>query len=194
MTFVNLYVLIIITIYLAAFFIQNIKTYFSIKQSIRGTSLKLTISLTLSTIIYLLTFGMLFFSTLEEILVRFSILNTIAFDLLGLVMITLALFIGLAALYQMKNSWRVGIKYDQKTQLVTSGIYSISRNPYFLSYNLLFAGVFLIFPTLTLLVPVGALIFIFHLMILEEERYLTKVQGVDYLKYKNKTGRYLFGI
>ena len=32
----------------------------------------------------------------------------------GALLIALALVIGLAALYEMKNSWRVGIKYEQK--------------------------------------------------------------------------------
>jgi protein-S-isoprenylcysteine O-methyltransferase Ste14 len=194
MTYIHIYLFIILIIYLTAFFVQNIKTRLSTKQPIRGRSPKLTVSLALSTIIYLLTFGMLFFPILEQKLVRFSLLNTVVFDLLGLLIITLALFIGLAALYEMKNSWRVGIKYDQKTDLVTTGIYSISRNPYFLSYNLLFGGVFLVFPTGILLLLVSALIIIFHQMILEEEGYLAKVQGEVYEKYKNKTGRYLFGL
>jgi protein-S-isoprenylcysteine O-methyltransferase Ste14 len=137
---------------------------------------------------------MLFFPPLEEILIRFPLISSHFFDLLGLLMITIALFIGLAALYEMKNSWRIGIKYEQKTELVTTGIYSISRNPYFLSYDLLFTGVFLVFPTLVLLVFLLGIIIIFHLMILEEERYLIKVQGSAYKNYQSKTERYFFGV
>jgi protein-S-isoprenylcysteine O-methyltransferase Ste14 len=194
MTFLNLYILIVLIIYLSAFFIQNLKTYFSVKQSIRGRSVKLTISLVLSTGIYVLTFGQLASPALTEKILLIGALEIQTLDAAGSVLITLALIIGLAALYEMKNSWRVGIKYDQKTALVTTGIYSISRNPYFLSYDLLFAGIFLIFPTVIILVLIIGVAVTFHLMILEEERYLSAVQGEEYEFYRKKTGRYLFGI
>jgi protein-S-isoprenylcysteine O-methyltransferase Ste14 len=106
----------------------------------------------------------------------------------------LALLIGLTALFEMRDSWRIGIKHGQKTDLVTSGIYSISRNPYFLSYEMLFLGIFLIFPSLLLLVLTIGLIVTFHQMVLEEEIYLEKMQGEPYLQYKNKVGRYIFNI
>jgi protein-S-isoprenylcysteine O-methyltransferase Ste14 len=112
----------------------------------------------------------------------------------GAVLITIAMLIGLAALYEMKNSWRVGIKYDQKTELVTTGIYAVSRNPYFLSYDILFMGILMLFPSMVLLVLIVALVLTFHLMILEEEQYLAGIQGKTFQDYKRKTGRYLFGI
>ena len=47
-------------------------------------------------------------------------------------LVTTGFMLGILALIAMRNSWRVGIKYDQKTDLVISGIYRFSRNPYFL--------------------------------------------------------------
>jgi protein-S-isoprenylcysteine O-methyltransferase Ste14 len=193
MTFVNLYVLIILIVYLSAFFLQNLRTFFSIRQSIRGRSGKLSLSLGLSTVIYVLTFIQLAIGGASDYLGFIRLLDVQALQISGAIMTTIALFTGLAALYEMKNSWRVGIKYDQKTELITTGIYRMSRNPYFLSYNLLFTGIFLIFPSLVLLTLIISLMVTFHFMILEEERYLTKVQGEGYLTYKLKTGRYLFG-
>ena len=148
----------------------------------------------LSTIIYLLIFGVFFYAPLEKTLIQIEFMNSRVFDFIGMGLLLLALYIGLAALYEMKNSWRVGIRYDQKTDLVTKGIYSFSRNPYFLSYDLLFTGILFIFPTLVFLALTLGLMIVFHLMILEEERYLTKVQGKLYQNYRSKTGRYLFGI
>ncbi len=194
MTFLNLYVLIILVIYLSAFFIQNLKTYFSVKQSIRGRSAKLTLSLVLSTMIYLLTFVQIFSPHLDEFLISIGFIKSAGIQIAGAILISIALIVGLAALYAMKNSWRVGIKYDQKTDLVTTGIYSISRNPYFLSYNILFAGIFMILPSIILGSLIIALMITFHFMILEEEQYLSKVQGESYLIYKKQTGRYLFGV
>jgi protein-S-isoprenylcysteine O-methyltransferase Ste14 len=41
----------------------------------------------------------------------------------------------------MKDSWKAGISEIDKTELVTEGIYQISRNPVFLGFNLLYIGI-----------------------------------------------------
>jgi len=190
--FWDLYVLVIIVIYLTAFFIRNVKTYRSVKISIRGRSGKLTLSLAISMLIYLITLTNLLIPKLQNRAGKITILETPFLKYTGYTFIFIALVIGLMALYEMRNSWRVGIRHDQKTELVTSGIYALSRNPYFLSYDILFIGIFLIYPSLTLLVLITALMIVFHQMIKEEELYLENIQGDDYLAYKKKVGRYIF--
>lgn len=192
MTFSSYYVLAVIVIYLSAFFIRNLKTYYNVKTSIRGRSVKLTFSLLLSTIIYLIALAQLFFPYTLKFAGEISILKMSFLQYVGYGLMMLALLVGLAALYEMRNSWRVGIIPGQKTDLVTTGIYAFSRNPYFLSYNLLFVGICLIYPSIILFVLVIALIIIFHLMILEEEKYLEHLQGQSYISYKNTVARYLF--
>ncbi len=122
---------------------------------------------------------------LEVNLIRYEIIK-----LIGFVLITIGFLIGMAALIAMKNSWRVGIKYDQKTKLVTSGIFRLSRNPYFLSYDILILGYILIFPSPILFIMYITLVIIFHKMISEEEKYLETVHGNSYLEYKNNVNRY----
>lgn len=109
----------------------------------------------------------------------------------GFTLVFMGFTIGMLALITMKNSWRVGIKYDQKTELITSGIYRFSRNPYFLSYNLLFLGYLLIFPSVVLLVLWILLMVLFHKMILEEEGYLQQLHGKAYTDYKKRVKRYI---
>src|SRR5690606_26462684 len=46
----------------------------------------------------------------------------------------------------MKNSWRIGIDTDTKTELVTSGLFSVSRNPIFFGMILSLVGLFLTTP------------------------------------------------
>ena len=72
----------------------------------------------------------------------------------------------------MKDSWRAGIPDKDKTELVTTGIYRFSRNPAFLGFDLMYAGVLLLYGNLlTLGFSVFAIVML-HLQILQEERYL----------------------
>ena len=45
----------------------------------------------------------------------------------------------------MKDSWRAGVSETDKTELVTDGIYQISRNPAFGGFNLVYIGILLMF-------------------------------------------------
>ena len=91
----------------------------------------------------------------------------------------------------MKDSWRAGIPDRDKTELVTDGIYSYSRNPAFLGIDLQYIGVLLMYCNLlTLMFTIFAIIML-HLQILQEERYLASVFGKEYQEYRYKVFRYL---
>ena len=45
----------------------------------------------------------------------------------------------------MKDSWRAGIPDKDRTELVTSGIYRYSRNPAFLGFDFMYAGLLLMY-------------------------------------------------
>jgi protein-S-isoprenylcysteine O-methyltransferase Ste14 len=122
---------------------------------------------------------------------EFDFSNYLIIKYVGFALVTSGFVLGILALITMKNSWRVGIKYGQKTDLVTTGIYRFSRNPYFFSYDILILGYILIFPSIILIILYLALVFVFHNMILEEEKYLQSVHGDSYLDYKRKVNRYL---
>lgn len=91
----------------------------------------------------------------------------------------------------MKDSWRAGIPDKNKTELVTNGIYKFSRNPAFLGFDFMYAGVLLMyFNPLTAVFSLFAAITL-HLQILQEEKYLTSVFGSSYTAYKSRVFRYL---
>ena len=97
----------------------------------------------------------------------------------------------LLAVLCMKDSWRAGIPDQDKTELVTDGIYAFSRNPAFLGFDLQYIGVLLMFCNLlTGMFTVFAIVML-HLQILQEERYLTAAFGADYLNYRRRVMRYL---
>ncbi len=158
------------------------------KRLFKGKSLKLTISILVSTLIYILILLRLTFLKPD---VLFEIELPAALSTIGFALVSIGFVLGILALVAMKNSWRVGIKYDQKTELVTTGIYRFSRNPYFLSYGILIFGYILIFASPVLIILYVILVMVFHRMILEEEKYLLAVHGAVYEKYKRKVGRYL---
>ena len=58
-------------------------------------------------------------------------------------MIGTAAFI--ASVVTMRDSWRAGVSPTDKTELVTRGVYQISRNPAFLGFDLVNLGVALMF-------------------------------------------------
>lgn len=89
----------------------------------------------------------------------------------------------------MKTSWRVGIP-QEKTSLVTGGIYRFSRNPAFAGFDLLYLSLCLLLPNAPLfLVSLWAAVML-HLQILQEERHLQDVFGEAYKTYCRRTRRY----
>ena len=91
----------------------------------------------------------------------------------------------------MKDSWRAGIPANDKTELVTGGVYAYSRNPAFLGFDLQYIGVLLMFCNLLTAAFTVFAVSMLHLQILQEERYLTATFGAEYLKYRHQVLRYL---
>ncbi|MBQ1517032.1 MAG: isoprenylcysteine carboxylmethyltransferase family protein [Clostridia bacterium] len=92
----------------------------------------------------------------------------------------------------MKNNWRVGVSTSEKTELVTKGIYSISRNPAFLGFDLMHIGVLIMFYNIPLFVLTAFSVFLLHMQIVNvEEDHLTAVFGKEYVEYKKSVCRYL---
>ena len=109
--------------------------------------------------------------------------------IMGVITGVLAVIIFTSATITMKTSWRVGIP-EEKTALITKGIYSWSRNPAFVGFDLLYISVCLMFFNIPLLlVSVWAAVML-HLQILQEEVHMENMFGEEYVEYKKRTGRY----
>ncbi len=97
----------------------------------------------------------------------------------------------LAAVLCMKDSWRAGIPENDRTAMITTGIYAVSRNPAFVGFDLMYIGVLLMYCNpLTGAFTVFAIVML-HFQILQEERYLPTVFGESYRAYKATVRRYL---
>ena len=98
----------------------------------------------------------------------------------------------LAAVLCMRDSWRAGIPDRDKTALVTGGIYAFSRNPAFLGFDLMYAGVLLMYLNPLPAALTAFAVVMLHLQILQEERYMAGAFGEEYLRYKGRVMRYLW--
>lgn len=92
---------------------------------------------------------------------------------------------------QMGASWRVGIDSKTATDLVTSGIFKVSRNPIFLGMRTSLLGLFLLLPnapTLAILMLGEALM---QVQVRLEEAHLSALHGEIYELYRGNVRRWL---
>lgn len=116
----------------------------------------------------------------------------IALQITGVIVTALGVLVFIISVVQMKDNWRAGVQREEKTNLVTTGIYSVSRNPAFLGFDLMYIGILLSFFNWYLLFATGFALVLFHLQIVNvEEDFLIEAFGEEYLEYKKKVRRYI---
>lgn len=145
------------------------------------------------TLVFLFIYTLLIFFFPHADYEGFSInfLETIYFKYIGITLMLFSLLWVLIAQFQMKNSWRIGIDEDLKTDLITTGFFKYSRNPVFLGILLSLIGMLLTIPTfisLSFLIIANILI---QTQIRLEEEFLLKQHDEVYLQYKAKVRRFL---
>ena len=62
--------------------------------------------------------------------------NPVSVRIFGAILSVAGTAIFIVAVWTMRDSWRAGVSKTDKTELVTNGIYQISRNPAFLPYEI----------------------------------------------------------
>jgi len=111
---------------------------------------------------------------------------------LGIAATTLGVVVFILSVMQMKNNWRAGVQKKDNTELVTDGIYSISRNPAFLGFDLMYIGILMTFFNWYLFLFTTIALLLFHLQIVNvEEDFLIERFGDEYLAYRKKVCRYI---
>lgn len=112
--------------------------------------------------------------------------------IVGVVLTAIGVAVFIVSVVQMKDSWRAGVSEKEKTTLVTNGIYSISRNPAFLGFDLMYVGILYSFFSWYLCFATAFALVMFHLQIVNvEEEFLISAFGDEYIVYKNKVCRYI---
>lgn len=166
---------------------QGITTRVMIKGQKSRKAYKIGILLTMST--YLACAAQFFSCFLRD---RMGILPIHPFlRIIGVLLVGAGDILFIIAFMTLKNSWRAGIDENQKTDLVTEGIYRFSRNPAFVGFDLIYIGCVLAVGNIWMVIFAVFSIVIMHLQILEEEKHLQKMFGQPYAEYKKKVRRYL---
>lgn len=115
-----------------------------------------------------------------------------AVRIMGAIMSVGGTIIFVVAVWTMRDSWRAGVSKTDKVELVTNGIYKISRNPAFLGFDLLYIGTLLMFFNWILCCLTVFAVIMYHLQIVNvEEDFLLTTFGNEYLQYKKKVCRYI---
>jgi len=112
----------------------------------------------------------------------------------GSVLVLGATALMLAAQLDLGASWRVGIDEGARPGLVTGGLYRWSRNPIFVAMLAALVGFTLLLPnwiSLALLVGAGLGI---RRHVRDEEAYLARTYGEEYVRYATRVGRFVPGV
>jgi len=109
----------------------------------------------------------------------------------GWVLLILSLVFVWFAQSNMRDSWRIGIDEENKTELVTKGFFAISRNPIFLGIMIANVGLFLVLPNAFTLLIIALSTVSINTQIRLEEEYLSKEFGEQYTTYCENVNRWL---
>ena len=118
------------------------------------------------------------------------LIDALPVKLIGVILVVAGFAIFILALIAFGDSWRVGIDKKNPGDLVTTGIFSKSRNPIFVFLDLYFFGTFMINGTLVFLLFAMLVIVGLHYQMNQEENALVKIHGQAYKDYCAGTGRY----
>lgn len=110
---------------------------------------------------------------------------------IGVVLCLLGLSLFLYSLISFGKSFRVGIDEDHPGTLITTGAFSISRNPIYTAFGIVLLGELLIYPNWILLLYLIVGYWLFNRQVFLEEQSLMKIYGEGYKQYCKKVRRYL---
>ncbi|OCW92337.1 hypothetical protein A9168_16485 [Macellibacteroides sp. HH-ZS] len=132
-----------------------------------------------------------FIPSLMPFLTPIESLKSYYFVWIGFGLLHLSFLVIFIAQRNMANEWRIGIDNENKVNLITKGLFGISRNPIFLGVLIVFAGMFLIIPNAVTLVILISGFIVIQVQVRLEEEFLIKQLGDEYINYMDNVKRWL---
>jgi protein-S-isoprenylcysteine O-methyltransferase Ste14 len=95
----------------------------------------------------------------------------------------------------MGDAWRIGVREEERTDLVTEGVFGLVRNPIYSAMIPTVLGLALIVPSPLALISFVGLVVALELQVrVVEEPYLLRTHGGKYADYASRVGRFVPGI
>ncbi|PIC56709.1 isoprenylcysteine carboxyl methyltransferase [Sporosarcina sp. P12(2017)] len=120
-----------------------------------------------------------------------EIFNTGVVGWIGVALCFGGLLLFLYSLISFGKSFRVGIDEEYPGTLITTGAFSISRNPIYTAFGMVLCGEFLIYPNWILLLYLISAFWLFNRQVRLEEQSLVKIYGEEYVQYCQNVRRYI---
>ncbi len=120
---------------------------------------------------------------------RIPMLDTDIFMVSGLLLMGIGLFIEIVGIVTLGENFRIMIPND-KTDLITTGIYTYVRHPIGLSVMMIVIGIFLVIPNVLALVNLVWNILFYNDKATYEETYLKRAHQ-EYSDYMKRVGKFL---
>lgn len=194
-----MYLLIYFTVYLIlVFFLRSLLLWrktgvnpvtFSSTDDAHGYNGKIFTFISIVEMVVLVIYA--FIPTWRDILLPIWYIEHPTLRIIGWVFLIGSLLLVWVAQSQMSESWRIGIDTNHKTNLVTTGLFSYSRNPIFLGIMIANFGLLLSLPTAFTLLIVALSTVSINTQIRLEEEWLEGSHGEEYIQYKKKVRRWI---
>lgn len=145
------------------------------------------------TIISLFTYVILFsmFPNLYQFFLPIELLEIELVKYIGIGFLTISIIWTIIAQNNMKDSWRIGVDTNTKTELIKNGLFQFSRNPIFLGLIISLTGLFLTTPNAFTFIILMLGYVLIQIQVRLEEEFLTNQYGIVYKEYQQKVKRYI---
>jgi protein-S-isoprenylcysteine O-methyltransferase Ste14 len=132
---------------------------------------------------------------LADVIEVWDELDTTAAHIAGFALCAVGIAGTFLAQMAMGSSWRIGVDPQERTELVTHGVFQLCRNPIYSFMLVAWLGFFLLVPTWVTLAAGVLLIVGLEIQVrLVEEPHMRRTHGEVYLRWASQVGRFLPGI
>ncbi len=132
-----------------------------------------------------------FIPSMHTYLLPFWYLENESLQYVGWTLLILSLIMVWLSQSNMRESWRIGIDEQNKTELIISGFFAFSRNPIFLGIIIANIGLFLVLPNAFTLLIIALSTTSINTQVRLEEEFLLEEHREQYRTYKSKVNRWL---
>jgi protein-S-isoprenylcysteine O-methyltransferase Ste14 len=131
-----------------------------------------------------------FFPPIDAYLGMINLPNELLFNIVGICALVVGFTLAILSNFTLQSSWRSGID-NRHIELITSGLYSLSRNPGYIGVGLAQIGFFLALPSIFSLVCMLIGLNALRLQTQLEESFLSQVHPLRYQEYCQKTPKWV---